>query len=280
MKNKILKTSLLILFTMKSLLAQDIRLTPDMFEYSENSINGVYLCTPQHVEDGDCRAVDDEYYTNLALISMGSYDIGLLTVNGIKTIAFKGPLSPGSGDILVKILKKHPEVKTLVLSSTGGMQEDAFKIIDYIKNKDYTTWVPAKRACLSACSSIFLSGTTRILEGQLGLHTGIYKLRHISQVRDMEVAQDTVNEALFQNNTYLLKKIEIYTNLGLPFSKVSRLMETIVDAKGEFLVFHSMEELTSFDPSNEYIKTMDEIGATVKTQELINFEFNNYEPLI
>ncbi|MEO0335610.1 MAG: hypothetical protein AAF202_04420, partial [Pseudomonadota bacterium] len=40
---------LLLVFISLSSRAQDIELTPEMYEFSENSVTGVYVCTPRHV---------------------------------------------------------------------------------------------------------------------------------------------------------------------------------------------------------------------------------------
>lgn len=256
--------------------AQDIKITPDMYEHSKNSITGVYVCTPTHVESGDCSDVDDEYYKNLALLTLGGYEIGLLEVNSIKTIAFKGPISPGAAKNLINILEQHSDsVDTLVLSSQGGSQEDAHLIADYVAEKNLNTWVPVRRLCLSACSTIFLSGKIKTLDGLLGLHSGSYHLQDPYQIRDIDAANETIAEALYQNQFYLLKKIKLYSSLGISLD----VIDSMTEAKGEFLIFSTVEELLSFDPLLDYTMTGKEMSERAKNQPAVNFDFQKYTKL-
>ena len=254
---------------------QDIKITPDMYKYSENSITGVYLCTPSHVLSGDCKDVDDEYYDNLARISLGSYEIGLLFVNGQKTVALKGPLSPGVSQNLIRILNEYDDVSTLVLSSQGGSEEEAYKIADYIKEKKMNTWVPTRRMCLSACVPIFLSGELKTLDGQLGLHTGKFYISDPYQVRNLEAARETIKEALYQNDLYTIKRVRMFLDLNIPLS----LIDAMIAARGKYLVFTSINQLLEFDPSLDYIRTLEEMSEFSRSQPAYNFNFQSYKQL-
>lgn len=271
------KSLLLIIISLQATLtlAQDIKLTPDLYEYSPNSITGVYVCTPTHVKNGDCTDVDKEYYDNLARITLGAYEIGLLEVNNTKTIAFKGPLSPGSAATLISILDNNPEIDTLALSSQGGSEEEAYKIADYVKHHQLNTWVPVRRMCLSACSSIFLSGHEKTLDGILGLHTGTFYINDSYQIRNLEAARKTIQEAMFQNDQFMMKRIRLFTSLGISLDVV----DAMIEAKGKFLTFLSMEELLSFDPNKDYVKTTEEMLEISRNLPVKNFDFQNYTQL-
>lgn len=255
--------------------AQDVPLTPDMYEFSDNSITGVYVCTPRHVESGDCSDVDKEYYDNLARMTLGAYEIGVLQVNGERTIAFKGPLSPGAADNLIAILRAYPEIQTLTLSSQGGSEEEAFKIADYVKAHSLKTWVPVRRMCLSACVSVFLSGREMILDGLLGLHTGEFFLQDPYQIRNLEAARETFSEATLQNNRFMMRKVrqllELNLNLGI--------LDAMIEAQGDFLVFTTMDELYSFDPNRNYVRSLSDMSEFSRNQPARNFEFEGYQKL-
>jgi hypothetical protein len=255
--------------------AQDIKLTPEHYKHSPNSITGVYVCTPTHVKNGDCKDVDKEYYDNLARMTLGAYEIGALYVGGEKTIAFKGPLSPGSADVLIEILKNNPDVRTLTLSSQGGSEEEAYKIVEYVEAQKLRTWVPSKRMCLSACVAIFLSGSEKKLDGQLGMHSGTFYLNDQYLVRDLEAARKTIAEALYQSDIYTMKRVRMFLKLGLDL----RIIDAMIAAKGDYLVFYSMAEVKAFDSNRNYLKTTAEMVEFSKAQTLDNFDFEKYVQL-
>ncbi len=256
-------------------IAQDIKITPDMYEYSPNSITGVYLCTPTHVLNGDCSDVDKEYYDNLARISLGAYEVGILKVNNKKTIAFKGPLSPGSSEVLIDLLSKHQDVETLVLSSQGGSEEEAYKIASYVKERGLDTWVPVRRMCLSACTPIFFSGKNMILDGQLGLHTGKFHITDPYLVRNLDAAKETIQNAIYENDVFMMKRVRLFLELKIPLS----LIDSMIAAKGEFLVFTDLNDVLNYNPEINYVKSLSEMSEYSKDQPARNFDFQSYEQL-
>lgn len=272
------KLSLIAIFSLFfnfSALAQDIEITPDMYEFSPNSITGVYVCTPKHVESGDCKDVDKEYYENLAIITLGLYEIGVLSVNCIDTMAFKGPLSPGAAERLISLLEDYPEIDTLVLSSQGGSEEEAYKIAEYVKTHKLKTWVPVRRMCLSACTQIFLSGSEMTLDGQLGFHTGQFFLNDTYQIKDLETARKTIQQAMFENDQFMMKRVRLFLSLGINLD----LIDAMIVAKGDFLVFTEMEELFNFDPNQNYVTPLTEMSEFAKNQPAKNFDFQAYKLL-
>ncbi len=255
--------------------SQDIKLTPDLYEFSPFSVTGVYLCTPRHVESGDCTDVDKEYYDNMARITLGIYEIGLLEVNGEKTIAFKGPLSPGAADVLIEILEDHPEITKLTLSSQGGSEEESYKIADYIKERSMDTWVPTQRMCLSACVAIFLSGKEKLSDGLIGMHTGQYFLNDSYQVRNLEAAQETISQAMYENNIYMLRRVQMFLELNIDLS----LIQAMNEARGEFLVFSTMQEILNYDHRKNYVLDLTELLELSKSKPTTNFDFQSYTQL-
>lgn len=252
--------------------SQDIKITQDLFKYSPNSITGVYVCTPLHVENGDCRDVDQEYYDNLARITLGSYEIGLLTVNGVKTVAFKGPLSPGAADNLLRIMKNQPDVETLILSSEGGSEEESYKIADFVKSNKISTWVPVKRMCLSACVAIFLSGEEKILDGQLGMHMASFFLQDPYQVRNLEASKKTINKALYENNVYMMKRVKVFLREGISLS----IIDSMIALKGKFLIFTDLEEVYNYNSEIDYQRSYEEMLVYLRAQDLSDFKVSEY----
>ena len=258
--------------------AQTFEITPDMYKFSPNSITGIYLCTPKHVLDGDCSDVDKEYYDNLARITLGGYEIGILYVNKEKTIAFKGAFSPGSAERLITIFKKYPDVKTLTLSSQGGADGEVYKIVEYIKANNLKTWVPVRRMCLSACAIVFLSGNEKTLDGQLGLHIGEFFIEDPFLVRNLDATKSTIKTAIYESNIYLMRRVRLFLEWGISLS----LLDAVIEEKGNMLVFTSLDEIFNFNSLTDakgYIRSHEEIIKYAKDQPAKNFDFQKYEPL-
>lgn len=255
--------------------AQDVPLTPDMYKYSPNSITGVYVCTPTHVKNGDCKDVDAAYYESLAVINLGIYEIGYLEAKGRKTLAFKGPLSPGAADNLLRFIEQFPEVDTLILSSQGGSEEEAYKIAEVVRLKKLKTWVPPQRMCLSACSVIFLSGSQMTLDGLLGLHSGTFYIADMYLLKDLEAAQKTINKATYESELYLMKRVRLFNELDISLD----VIDAMIAAKGEFLFFKSVDELYSFDKNKNYVLSLKEALAITQVQDIKTFEFKSYKQL-
>ncbi|MEO0337041.1 MAG: hypothetical protein AAF202_11635, partial [Pseudomonadota bacterium] len=244
--------------------------------FSENSVTGVYVCTPRHVEAGECTDVDDEYYKSLAS-SLGPYEIGYLWVNGEKTLAYRGFLSPGSGENLIRILEASPEVKTLVLASLGGSEQEAWQVAEYVAKRALRTWVPSKRYCLSACTQIFLSGVEPRLDGVLGVHTGQFLIQDPYQIRNVEAANQLIERAAYEMRDYFLKTVRLYLKLEIPLD----LLEAANLARGQFLVFTDMQNLKkfAFHESDHGPIVFEEVKELAISQTVIGFDFESYEVL-
>ena len=71
---------------------------------------------------------------------------------------------------LLRILKEHREINTLVLKSEGGMIEVANNMADLVIDAELDTIV--EENCESACVTIFLAGMNRFMEigAKIGFH--------------------------------------------------------------------------------------------------------------
>lgn len=253
-------------------MTQRVTITDDMHQYSENSITGVYVCTPTHVERGDCSAVDDEYYQNLARISFGSYEVGVLEFNDFEAVAFRGPFSFGSADKIIEVLEQTGITK-LALASVGGIPEEAFQLADWIRENNIQTWVPSNRGCLSACSYVFLSGIDPVMDGVVGMHQYKYNVFETSQFRTLEQIQNKVAEVTRQFGEIHLRHMEMFVRNGWDIS-ILRLMH---EFDGDFVKLTSMTDLEQLEDQETY--SASEISDTVANQEQRIYGFVGYTPL-
>lgn len=81
-----------------------------------------------------------------------------------------------------------PEV--LVLSSDGGLVDQALNVARSVRRNGVNTLVPHDGGCYSACALIFLAGKLRVADGQLGVH------QISSNTGDLESGQLTISDIL------------------------------------------------------------------------------------
>lgn len=89
-----------------------------------------------------------------------------------RTINFNGTFGEGAVDILQQVLDAAPNATTLVLNSDGGRESAAEELALRVRQRNMNTRV--EDHCLSACTFIFLAGSTRRIgdDGELGFHQG------------------------------------------------------------------------------------------------------------
>ena len=73
-------------------------------------------------------------------------------------------------DIFFQLLSENPQISTVQLNSSGGLQADAYEISDLIIDFDLDTHVNG--VCHSSCTILFLAGNKRTVErgSTLGFH--------------------------------------------------------------------------------------------------------------
>jgi len=253
-----------------SAIAQDIRITAEHYKFSPNSITGVYVCTPTHVENNQCSDVDDEYYMNLSRISLGAYEIGIIQFNDFDAVAFRGPFSFGSADKLIQVLSETG-ITTLALASIGGIPDEAFKIADWIKENNIQTWIPAQRGCLSACSYVFLNGNDPILDGVLGLHQYRYNVFDTFQYRTLDRIRNQVQDQTRMLGEIHLRHAQLFAENNWDFSVLNHMHQF----DGDFVIITELDQLDtamSFEPF-----TSEGIGAVLAEQEPKVYGFVNFE---
>jgi hypothetical protein len=78
----------------------------------------------------------------------------------------------------------------VVLSSDGGLVDQALNVARSVRRNGVNTLVPADGGCYSACALIFLAGRIRVADGQLGVH------QISSSTGDLESGQLTISDIL------------------------------------------------------------------------------------
>lgn len=269
---KLASTSAALALFASAAMSQAVPITDEMRQYSPNSITGVYVCTPQHVTREQCSDVDDEYYVNLARISLGSYEIGVLEFEDFDAVAFRGPFSFGSADKIIEIIQET-RITKLALASVGGIPEEAFQLADWIKENNIQTWVPRNRGCLSACSYVFLNGVDPILDGVLGMHQYQYNVFDTFQFRTLEQIQQQVRNITQMNGEIHIRHMELFVQNGWDID----VLKAMHQMEGDFVKFESLDELVAFDDRSAY--TAIELGNISRNQSERVYGFVNYTPL-
>lgn len=112
------------------------------------------LTFPKQVFSQETKSII--YFENLYLIDA-------------QTALLHGEIVPGTFNNFQKLLSER-KVKTLILVSPGGLVDEALNIADEVHLNNIATFIPAKRACFSACAFVFFAGKSRLSNGALGVH--------------------------------------------------------------------------------------------------------------
>lgn len=99
---------------------------------------------------------------------VGNYEIHL--IDGGTELEFVGGIKDGAERDLEAALDAAPHVRTVHLTSGGGRGGPAKQMGKLIRERGLDTYVP--RGCLSACTTVFLGGKNRYVNGEkrLGFH--------------------------------------------------------------------------------------------------------------
>ncbi len=85
-------------------------------------------------------------------------------------IRLEGGITEGTARRLRRMLRTHPEVKLVSLTSEGGLVDEAEQIGDIVAAHGLSTYVPDY--CVSACTLVFVRGQERLIAtgGRIGFH--------------------------------------------------------------------------------------------------------------
>jgi hypothetical protein len=113
-------------------------------------------------------------YLEMAQIATnaGLYRYAVTLSEDGKVVQVDGGIGLGLAQRLVRELSQHPGVEVIGLNSPGGLLAEAAKVQSFIEERGLSTYVVGH--CQSACTSIFLAGSHRLLhkDAQMGFHRG------------------------------------------------------------------------------------------------------------
>lgn len=109
-------------------------------------------------------------------------------------IRFNGPIGPRAALEFRRIVREHPTVTTLELSSLGGMVDQALLIADDVMRMEMDTVIAERHTCFSACAFIFFAGKNRKAHGRLGIH------QVWNQENDARMMQATLSDVVDELN--------------------------------------------------------------------------------
>lgn len=75
------------------------------------------------------------------------------------TLYLIGPVNYGTYFDFIRVVRKHPKIKTIFLGSEGGTAIDGLLIANQVRRRGYNTHV--SHYCASTCTQIFMAGTKR-----------------------------------------------------------------------------------------------------------------------
>ena len=102
----------------------------------------------------------------VTLISQGA-SAEIIQRNNV--IEINGEISIDDALLFERIVNQH-NPRIIHLNSPGGLVREALKISKIIHEKKIGTYIDDNAICMSACFFIFISGTNRIVNGELGVH--------------------------------------------------------------------------------------------------------------
>ena len=86
------------------------------------------------------------------------------------TLYLIGPVNYGTYFDFIRVVRKHPKIKTIFLGSEGGTAIDGLLIANQVRRRGFNTHVG--HYCASTCTQIFMAGTKRSADpqAQIGFH--------------------------------------------------------------------------------------------------------------
>ncbi|MCF6445148.1 hypothetical protein [Nereida sp. MMG025] len=87
------------------------------------------------------------------------------------TLRLTGDITSGDADRFAEYLAENGDLPDLItLHSPGGSVRDALAIGRMVRGRSFDTQIVENAVCFSACPYIFMAGTTRVVDGALGVH--------------------------------------------------------------------------------------------------------------
>lgn len=109
-----------------------------------------------------------------------------------------------------RALAARPNAHIVVLNSPGGYVDNALQVARLVHERGMSTLVAKGMGCYSACAYIFFAGTSRWVDGELGVH------QISAEVADLVMAQTTLGDVLDALDSYGVQQTIISVMLKTP----------------------------------------------------------------
>ena len=130
---------------------------------------------------------------------------------------FLGEVGPDTDMVLRRTLKSEPQTQLVVLTSPGGDMYGGMRAATFINNTGLNTFVPAGGYCVSSCATMFLSGTNRWIEGDVGVHQ--------FYTTDDPTLMASLQKIEKQSQYYMGDLITVVNDFNLPHFVIPRMLE-------------------------------------------------------
>ncbi|MDD3183176.1 MAG: GYF domain-containing protein [Alphaproteobacteria bacterium] len=116
------------------------------------------------------------------------------------TITISGVIGPHLGEKLERLLSVHTNTQAIVITSPGGLTDEALKAAEVIEKHHDITLI-ARKTCNSSCLLIFMSGEKRLAD--YGMSFGFHGTSAITDIDESLYGLAELNE---QSSAYLIKR--------------------------------------------------------------------------
>jgi hypothetical protein len=149
---------------------------------------------------------------NARMVFTGRYGppATIRVIDGNTRLLIEGQLQLGSAMGFLKAIEADSSIDTISLDSAGGLITEATNIADTISVRHLNTYIAHE--CSSACTLVFLAGSTRCLSSSARI--GFHSWRLGATQPDVFPSQLSAQESV------------LYLKAGLPPSFVERIMAT------------------------------------------------------
>lgn len=141
-------------------------------------------------------------------------------------IAMVGDIGPSTPLDFRRALRATEDPKVIVLASDGGLVSSALLVAYEVHERGLATYVMPDSGCYSACSFVFLAGSSRLAEGEVGVH------QVWGEQVDASSAQTAVSDIL-----------EAFSDFGVRQEVTSAMLRTVPE---DMYIFDATE-LTQWD---------------------------------
>jgi len=206
----------------------------------------------------------DMYELGFKKDEWSEYSITLATNKEL--IHLKGKMGFGLSKDVAKFIKKHPDVKGIILDSIGGRIYEGRELSKLILVNSFNTYT--LNGCYSACATAFISGNKRYLAkgANIGFHQYVNTLKSVDDLVDMPAEEQ--------------KDLDLYRKRGITESFITRIFK----AKPDELWYPTIDEMLDAGVIHGLVNSSDLSPikyATFKREDVVRvfLEFSAYKPM-